>query len=137
MRFAFIFTLFVLFNLDLSEEFINLPANGGILSGTTGAHYAGSERDGEIPMICKRYLLILFNDVMAYADDDKVKNCGTEEHGDILKKKTYGSVKRNSVEYFTKKKYFFEFLKKKKLLSGNFPVPKPEVNDFVMDLDQE
>ena len=118
-----------LFFLDLEEEFVNLPANGGIIAGKTGAHCTDSDRAGEIPMICKRYLLMLFNDVMVYSDDNSECSASVSN---IFKTKSYGDVKKSNVDYVKKKRRFFELLKEKKL--GVFPESKHDVDNFVMDV---
>ena len=116
-------------HIELKEEFINLPANGGIVAGKTGVHCTDSERAGEIPMICKRYLLMLFYDVMSYSDGES-SECDISV-SDILKRKSYGEVKRSNVEFMKKKKRFYDLLKERSL--GVFPDTKQNVDDFVME----
>lgn len=125
--------MFYLYHIELKEEFINLPANGGIVAGKTGVHCADSERAGEIPMICKRYLLMLFYDVMSYSDGES-SECDISV-SDILKRKSYGEVKRSNVEFMKKKKRFYDLLKERSL--GVFPDTKQNVDDFVMDFEEE
>ena len=119
--------------LDLKEEFINLPANGGVVAGKTGVHCTDSERTGEIPMICKRYLLMLFHDVISFSDGDSSER--SISVSDILKTKSYGEIKRSNVEFMKKKKRFYDLLKEKGL--GVFPDTKRNVDDFMMDFEEE
>ena len=110
-----------MFFLELEEELLNMPANGGVLFGAVGGHYKGSARDGEIPMICKRFLFMLYQQVVTFLHD-KSK---------VLHNKTYKQIKDMNVEYRKKKNLFFKMVAEQNL--GSYPKLLDEVDEFHLD----
>ncbi|XP_066923142.1 double-stranded RNA-specific editase Adar-like isoform X2 [Clytia hemisphaerica] len=108
-------------DLELQEELLNMPANGGVLFAMVGGHYKGSARDGEIPMICKRFLFMLYQQVTTFLD----------EKSTVFSKKTYKQIKDINVEYRKKKNLFFKMVTEQNL--GNYPKLLDDVDEFYLD----
>lgn len=110
--------LFIYF-LDLKSDLENFPANGGILDGVSGTHVTGSERDGEIPIICKRNLYILFRKILKLVD---------KNYTEVTK--PYSAQKQCSVVYKKKKNEFFERIEMLNL--GRYPIVDREIDSFTL-----
>lgn len=103
----------------MTEELLNLSSSGGVVDATTGAHLKGSERDGEIPIICKRNMFRLFKKVIDKADTSKFQA-----------NKTYAEQKNRSMTYKIKKNEFFKHIEMMGL--GQFPIIDRKIDNFTL-----
>jgi len=111
--------------MDLTDELINLTENAGIIDTGTGIHFVGSDRDGRIPVICKRNLLRNYRKVCLLA------GAGVRfVHG-----KSYKEHKNMSVDYKMRKNEFFKHLDMTNL--GRFPLMDRNVDDFYLHGDDQ
>jgi len=111
--------------LELSDELVNLTENAGIIDSTTGIHFVGSERDGRIPVICKRNFLRNYRKVCLLA------GAGVRfVHG-----KSYYEHKNMSIGYKRRKNDFFKHLDMTNL--GRFPLMDRNVDDFYLQGDDQ
>jgi len=99
------------------------------LDGINGVHLQQTDRDGEIPMICKRFLFMLYNDVISCASDVTSQDCY------VLKGKSYKEIKNSNTEYKKKKNELFKTLGIKKL--GHYPKMDDQVDYFVLDFETQ
>ena len=108
-----------------SDELINLTENAGIIDTTTGCHLVGSEREGRIPVICKRNFLRCYRKVCLLA------GAGVRfVHG-----KSYFEHKNMSTNFKRRKNEFFKQLDFASL--GRFPLMDRNVDDFYLQGDDQ
>lgn len=111
--------------LELTDDQINLTENVGILDALTGCHLTGSEREGRIPIICKRNYLRSYRKICLLA------GAGIKfVHG-----KSYYEHKNMSTIYKTRKNEFFKHLDMTGL--GRFPLMDRNVDDFYLQGDDQ
>jgi len=111
--------------MELTDEMINLNENAGVLDATTGCHLPGSDREGRIPIICKRNFLRNYRKVCLLA------GAGIKfVHG-----KSYFEHKGMSAIYKTRKNEFFRRLDEMGL--GRFPLMDRAVDDFYLQGDDQ
>lgn len=111
--------------MELTDDLINLIDNTGILDATTGMHLTGSDREGRIPIICKRNFLRNYRKVCLLA------GAGIKfVHG-----KSYSEHKNMATVYKTRKNEFFKHLDMTGL--GRFPLMDRNVDDFYLQGDDQ
>ena len=102
--------------LGLTDDLEDMPQNAGIVDATTGFHLKGTDRDGEIPVICKRNLFRKYRKLC--------QSAGARTH----EEKSYLDHKNICTTYKRRKNEFFMKLDSKQL--GRFPIMDRQVDTF-------